>query len=69
MIKVHLIGEKSKQIIECVQVIVEVMKMFFVVPSSEKEGSNQHPIPSHTLAHNVQQTSNTGRMSNVASNA
>jgi NAD-dependent SIR2 family protein deacetylase len=68
-IKAHLIGEKSKQIIECVQVIVEAMRMFFVAPSFKREGSNQHLIPSHTPAHNVQQTSNMIRMSNVASNA
>jgi hypothetical protein len=68
-IKAHLIGDKSKKIVECVQVFVEMMTMFFVTPSSEREGSNRQPIPSHTPAHNVQQTSNKGGMSNVASNA
>jgi hypothetical protein len=58
-IKAHLIGDKNKQIAGCVQVLIEMMKMFFVVPSSEREGSNQHPIPSHSLAQNVQQTSDT----------
>jgi hypothetical protein len=67
-IKAHLIGDTSKQIVEYVQVFVEMMMMFFVAPSSEREVSSQHSIPSHTLAHNVQQTSNKGGLSNVASN-
>jgi hypothetical protein len=44
-IKAHLIGDKNKQIVECVQVFIEVMRMFSVAPSFEKEGSSQHPIP------------------------
>jgi hypothetical protein len=42
--------------------------MFSIAPSFEKEGSNQHPIPSHTPTHNVQQASDVGGVSNVASN-
>jgi len=48
-IKAHLIGDRSKQIVRCVQVPIEMMRMFSIGPSFEKEGSNQHPIPSHTL--------------------
>jgi hypothetical protein len=68
-IKAHLIDDRSKQIVECVQMFVEVMRMFSIAPSFEREGNSQHPIPSHTPTHNVQQTSNKGGMSNVASNA
>ncbi len=53
-IKAHLVGDISKQIAGCVQVPVEVMRMFSNVQNYEKEVSNQHPILSHTLAHNVQ---------------
>jgi hypothetical protein len=52
-IKDHLIGDRSKQIARCVQVFIEVMRLFSIVPSSKREGSNQHPIPSHAHAHNV----------------
>jgi hypothetical protein len=68
-IKAHLIGDRSKQIVRCVQVFVEIMRMFSSAPSFESEGSSQHPIPSHTPAHNVQQILDTGGMPNVASNA
>jgi len=50
-------------------VLVEMMRMFSVVPSFESEGSSQHPIPSHTPPQNVQQTLDTRHVSNVASNA
>jgi hypothetical protein len=43
--------------------------MFSVVLSSEKEGSSQHPVPSHTPTQNVQQALDIGQVSNVASNA
>jgi hypothetical protein len=52
-------GDKRKKIAECVQVLVEVIRMFSAAPSSAREGSSQHPILSHTLAQNVQQTLDT----------
>jgi NAD-dependent SIR2 family protein deacetylase len=58
-IKAHLMGDKRKKIAECVQVLVEVIRMFSAAPSSAREGSSQHPILSHTLAQNVQQTLDT----------
>ncbi len=39
-IKAHLMGDKNKQIVECVQVLIEVMRMLFVALNFEKEGSN-----------------------------
>jgi hypothetical protein len=48
--------------------LVAVMRMFFIAPSYEREGSSQHPIPSHTPTQNVQQTSDVRRSVQFASN-
>jgi hypothetical protein len=53
-IKAHLISDTSKQIVGCVQMPIEVMRMFSTTPSSTREGSSQHPIFLHTPAQNVQ---------------
>jgi hypothetical protein len=66
--RAHLIGDRSKQIAKCVQVPVEVMRMFFIAPSFDRGGSSQYPIPSHTPTQYVQQASNMGGVFDVASN-